>query len=145
MRDMLHAGWTSSPRVRRYFLPFKRLQRGLELFSARAEVFPRVRKQQHRKEALLRACGGISGGEMAILEGYLSSPRVRRYFLNPVRNTVAALLFSARAEVFPIPHRLKVSWRPLLRACGGISYYGGVPKTGEASSPRVRRYFRVHG
>ena len=93
--------------------------------------------------ALLRACGGISTTTIDEDDLDISSPRVRRYFLDQGDQVRAARLFSARAEVFPSDPDSMISRATLLRACGGISepiliYPGEIN-----SSPRVRRYFQT--
>ena len=50
---------------------------------------------------LLRARGGISRILNHVSDLVTSSPRTRRYFLEPLWMTPLARLFSAHAEVFP--------------------------------------------
>ena len=75
--------------------------------------------------------------------GPVSSPRVRRYFRYRVPAATRVGLFSARAEVFPMPVPKGFVVTSLLRACGGISTYPRCVAPACCSSPRVRRYF--HG
>ena len=74
---------------------------------------------------------------------YFSSPRVRRYFLLAARTPWVQRLFSARAEVFPMPYCLHIRFHALLRACGGISHWPASFAQMVDSSPRVRRYFHA--
>ncbi|HAT1548817.1 TPA: hypothetical protein I8X58_001906 [Corynebacterium striatum] len=132
----------SSPRTRRYFLRQRLRAAGQRLFSAHAEVFPLTSGVYYYRLALLRARGGISIDHLKHYSNDDSSPRTRRYFHLPPVFTTTGLLFSAHAEVFPIPTAFTAAAPALLRARGGISLEklpGLIPLD---SSPRTRRYFR---
>ena len=133
---------SSSPRVRRYFPLRDGDIRTWRLFSARAEVFPRLPRHYSTRSPLLRACGGISVEGPRAPGHEASSPRVRRYFPVSVKRQTTAPLFSARAEVFPLAPDSGGDLCPLLRACGGISKTREKSAHPVCSSPRVRRYFR---
>ena len=70
-----------------------------------------------------------------------SSPRTRRYFLPLTLLLSAVSLFSAHAEVFPIPPSVARGLSTLLRARGGISKDVRDGPMVDDSSPRTRRYF----
>ena len=74
----------------------------MRLFSAHAEVFPLILRLPVPSSALLRARGGISIVRTGRAMIELSSPRTRRYFLDPFDVYFTYKLFSAHAEVFPI-------------------------------------------
>ena len=132
----------SSPRMRRYFLLYRRRSQARRLFSAHAEVFPRRRNRMTLFFALLRACGGISYEGAAKKLMTASSPRMRRYFLRLHSRNRENLLFSAHAEVFPDLTSRPYTQKSLLRACGGISLSHCLRVLELSSSPRMRRYFR---
>ena len=132
----------SSPRVRRYFHQRLSCGWGNPLFSARAEVFPFAPVSSQVIVTLLRACGGISSFGFFRHAKQVSSPRVRRYFLQGQARRPQLTLFSARAEVFPFLEAANADVLTLLRACGGISLKEMYGVTNDCSSPRVRRYFR---
>ena len=111
----------SSPRTWRYFQRGRRRHPSRDLFSAHAEVFPAARHERLHDRPLLRARGGISEPVQAYMRGWCSSPRTRRYFRTRRRQAVPWWLFSAHAEVFPLPLRSTTSTGSLLRARGGIS------------------------
>ncbi len=94
-------------------------------------------------KTLLRARGGISGSRMVSPGLVLSSPRTRRYFRSPPPTHGPRGLFSAHAEVFPLPVNLRLLKIALLRARGGISTQLTASDRDTFSSPRTRRYF--HG
>ena len=91
----------SSPRTRRYFQLRSNPPMGCNLFSAHAEVFPRLLVKIRGSMALLRARGGISVGAGTAYKYLTSSPRTRRYFLRSSPPPPHTELFSAHAEVFP--------------------------------------------
>ena len=132
---------SSSPRTRRYFRDQSGLGERATLFSAHAEVFPASRPTNTRPAPLLRARGGISKVAKAWVRWLSSSPRTRRYFPLHPRGCSWAALFSAHAEVFPLPPIMPISHESLLRARGGISGSVRSGKTYTCSSPRTRRYF----
>ncbi|VFB06053.1 Uncharacterised protein [Corynebacterium striatum] len=70
----------SSPRTRRYFQVVGNFVDSVALFSAHAEVFPRIGSAPWLCLSLLRARGGISGSGNDPYATTLSSPRTRRYF-----------------------------------------------------------------
>ncbi|BAQ21107.1 hypothetical protein cgR_6045 [Corynebacterium glutamicum R] len=92
--------------------------------------------------SLLRTRGGISKTGTTDVERAISSPHTRRYFLDPPAYEALVALFSAHAEVFPLPRGTLEAHHPLLRTRGGISSHvlsNGFPAR---SSPHTRRYFR---
>ena len=112
------------------------------LFSAHAEVFPYQCHPQHPAASLLRTRGGISCSGLVTHEIKSSSPHTRRYFRGRPCIARRACLFSAHAEVFPIPAFSKNSAAPLLRTRGGISHVLSNSCHCRSSSPHTRRYFR---
>ena len=111
------------------------------LFSAHAEVFPYQCHPQHPAASLLRTRGGISCSGLVTHEIKSSSPHTRRYFRGRPCIARRACLFSAHAEVFPIPAFSKNSAAPLLRTRGGISHVLSNSCHCRSSSPHTRRYF----
>ena len=132
----------SSPRTRRYFHSGSRRVQGDHLFSAHAEVFPPSAHAPSHAPTLLRARGGISVAIRDDLRPVLSSPRTRRYFPHVQVSGVGGDLFFAHAEVFPSSSMHSAGVHALLRARGGISPAGTIPRGERYSSPRTRRYFR---
>ena len=135
---------SSSPRTRRYFIHIRIICRLLRLFSAHAEVFPRMLACDSSCLTLLRARGGISNSREASAHYQVSSPRTRRYFPEQKGGRASERLFSAHAEVFPPPLSMAIIGISLLRARGGISRTGTPANIYPGSSPRTRRYF-LHG
>ncbi|SDE07930.1 hypothetical protein SAMN05421878_1027 [Actinobaculum suis] len=133
---------SSSPHARRYFrlpaLPGKYIP----LFSARAEVFPFTGLARQVHSALLRTRGGISSLKTALDRCCVSSPHARRYFPVKLFYGPIAMLFSARAEVFPVMVYQHSGRDPLLRTRGGISLPSKPAADHHHSSPHARRYFR---
>ena len=70
----------SSPHTRRYFHGSARVKNYASLFSAHAEVFPRLQVDKSEITALLRTRGGISEAIIYIHAARYSSPHTRRYF-----------------------------------------------------------------
>ena len=94
--------------------------------------------------ALSRACGSISFSPQlpALIDG--SFPRVREYFLLLMMILASALLFPARAGVFPGPENNRPRRRALSRACGSISRPELLLMCTPNSFPRVREYFLMN-
>ncbi|EEI64045.1 hypothetical protein HMPREF0293_0490 [Corynebacterium glucuronolyticum ATCC 51866] len=66
--------------MRRYFQREHGRSSRVTLFSAHAEVFPRLTDAELDALPLLRACGGISIEDLENKIEQGSSPRMRRYF-----------------------------------------------------------------
>ena len=101
---------------------------------------PAISKPSRRP--LLRTRGGISDkwGYTRLNMG--SSPHTRRYFRADTRGERHGDLFSAHAEVFPVPRKRRRPRLSLLRTRGGISICECFHTGGKSSSPHTRRYFR---
>ena len=131
----------SSPHTRRYFRLICRRMALCRLFSAYAEVFPPAGVSGLGHKSLLRIRGGISIPVEIWLEAVVSSPHTRRYFQKKKQEQQEKLLFSAYAEVFPLPRHRRQPTIPLLRIRGGISDKPAPRRNRADSSPHTRRYF----
>ena len=131
----------SFPRVREYFHTGDAGLSADRLFPARAGVFPTAGEKTTRLVTLSRACGSISFSKLPGRTYDTSFPRVREYFLFSPNVWFSAVLFPARAGVFPPRYLESIAMAALSRACGSISQHGEETTAKCTSFPRVREYF----
>ena len=110
-----------SPRTRRCFQPVRSLQGRDLVFSAYAEVFPRLVRLFQRGPSFLRVRGGVSGLLVDRIKILSFSPRTRRCFSIPNYLFWMGKVFSAYAEVFLIAAPSQAEDTCFLRVRGGVS------------------------
>ena len=130
-----------SPRKRRCFQKFISKIGLSSVFSAQAEVFPYLGRNNKHFLSFLRASGGVSSRVYHNRRKQSFSPRKRRCFFLQVPPEGSQEVFSAQAEVFlAIPRTMKIP-RSFLRASGGVSKRQYTRLRLHEFSPRKRRCF----
>ena len=137
-----------SPRMRRCFLRICTHLHLYRVFSAHAEMFPRVDGYHRLSYSILRACGDVSRHGDSVCSECRYSPRMRRCFFIRIGLFQMALVFSAHAEMFLVMSISSREMACILRACGDVSPVYLRPEALDPYSPRMRRCFllrrRVH-
>ena len=111
----------------------------MQVFSARAEVFPQSPIGFRRSTCLLRTRGGVPHPRDTRPRRSWSSPHARRCSREPEFTDEDRAVFSARAEVFPpTPHTYPLTGC-LLRTRGGVPVAETLTQVNLESSPHARR------
>ena len=139
--QLSQSGTKFSPRTRRCFLHLKRHFSTLKVFSAYAEVFPKMTGYPMPRGSFLRVRGGVSAWDVSAATRTRFSPRTRRCFSIFRTFKHSRKVFSAYAEVFP--HSTARAFMPncFLRVRGGVSIFEQSLYQFFEFSPRTRRCF----